>query len=75
MEFGLDRFPNIQRITTAATIWVVGAIGVACGVGQYLVALTLASYAGIILRVIGSLQHRTRVKDGASEKDDDTRDR
>lgn len=35
---------NIKGLTTAATIWVCGAIGVACGVGNYVLAfLGLAS--------------------------------
>lgn len=54
---------SVEGITTAATIWLVGAIGVACGVGQYLLAVILASYAWTILRVVGMLQRRMEPKE------------
>jgi len=61
---------SVQGITTAATIWVVGAIGVACGVGQYLIALVLTSYGWIILRLLGRVQYRMRTKDSEDVHDD-----
>lgn len=42
----------VQGITTAATIWVVGAIGVACGTGHYLVGVYTAFLAFLILTVV-----------------------
>jgi putative Mg2+ transporter-C (MgtC) family protein len=54
---------SVQGITTAATIWVVGAIGVACGVGQYLIAALLAGYGWIILWLLGRVQHRLGLKE------------
>jgi len=49
---------SVQGITTAATIWVVGAIGTVCGVGHYTLAVTLTGYAWLILRVVGRLERR-----------------
>jgi len=49
---------SVQGITTAATIWVVGAIGVACGVGQYVIAGGVTAYAFVILWAIGALEYR-----------------
>jgi putative Mg2+ transporter-C (MgtC) family protein len=61
---------SVKGITTAATIWVVGAIGVACGVGQHLVALMLTAYAWIILAALGRLQHRMGVKQHCDGEED-----
>jgi putative Mg2+ transporter-C (MgtC) family protein len=49
---------SVQGVTTAATIWVVGAIGTICGVGHYTLAITLTAYAWLILRVMGRLEQR-----------------
>ena len=38
-----------RGITTAAGIWICGAIGVACGVGQYVLAVTLTTLALAVL--------------------------
>lgn len=42
----------VQGITTAATIWVVGSIGVACGTGHYLAAAYTAALAFLILTLM-----------------------
>lgn len=49
---------SVQGITTAATIWVVGAIGTVCGVGLYILAVSLTVYAWLILRVVGYWERR-----------------
>lgn len=46
----------VHGLTTAATIWVVGAIGVACGAGAYDVALTTVVTAFLTLAVVGRLE-------------------
>ncbi len=48
----------VRGITTAAGVWVVGAIGVACGLGHYTVAVPTTVFAVIILGVIGYIEQR-----------------
>jgi putative Mg2+ transporter-C (MgtC) family protein len=43
---------SISGLTTAGSIWLVGAIGVACGGGQYGLGLTAAVVAFVILHLI-----------------------
>jgi putative Mg2+ transporter-C (MgtC) family protein len=64
---------SVKGMTTSATIWVVGAIGVACGLGQHLVAVMLTSYGWIILRVFGLVQHRIGLKQTKDGDCDDSR--
>lgn len=47
----------VQGITTAATIWIVGAIGVACGAGHYLVGLYTTFLAFLVLTVVGRIEY------------------
>jgi len=49
---------SVQGITTAATIWVVGSVGIACGMGAFQVAITTVVLAFVILRLMGWLEGR-----------------
>jgi putative Mg2+ transporter-C (MgtC) family protein len=49
---------SVQGITTAASIWVSATIGLACGLGQYSLAVTSAALALLILRTIGWIEWR-----------------
>src|SRR5207253_8801750 len=40
---------SVQGLTTAASIWFVAALGAACGIGQWLVALIALLFALLIL--------------------------
>jgi putative Mg2+ transporter-C (MgtC) family protein len=42
----------VHGVTTAAGIWVVGGVGVACGVGYYVLALMTVSLAFAILALV-----------------------
>jgi putative Mg2+ transporter-C (MgtC) family protein len=46
---------EVEGVTTAAAIWVVGAIGSACGVGAYPVAVALTVFSFLVLTVLGRL--------------------
>lgn len=48
---------NIQGITTGASIWMAGAIGVACGLGIFTLAGMVTLMALIIMSVLGRFQH------------------
>lgn len=45
-------------MTTAATVWAVGTIGIACGLGYYLLAATVVSLALLILTGLAWLERR-----------------
>jgi len=46
---------SVQGLTTAATIWVVGSVGIACGTGYYIVALFTVAFSLLILLGVGGL--------------------
>ena len=49
---------SVDGVTTAATIWVVGAVGVCCGVGSYALAAVTVALALIILVVMRGVENR-----------------
>lgn len=46
----------VQGLTTAASIWLVASLGIACGVGQWVAALIALGFALIILIVGGPVE-------------------
>src|SRR5690554_6742359 len=48
---------SVQGITTGASIWIAGAIGVACGLGIFALAGMVTLMALIIMSVLGRFQH------------------
>ena len=55
---------SVQGTATAASIWVTGAIGVACGLGAFDIALVLAVMAFATLRLMPPLKKAAGVDDG-----------
>lgn len=49
---------SVEGITTAAGIWVVGAVGVACGLGLYVIGGLTVFFALVILSLVGMLEGR-----------------
>ncbi|MEQ9812734.1 MAG: MgtC/SapB family protein [Azospirillaceae bacterium] len=49
---------KVQGVTTGASIWLVGALGVACGGGYYLIALAGGVLAFLILTVLGFVERK-----------------
>ncbi len=49
---------NVKGLTTAAGIWVVAAVGLACGAGAYVIAATTVGLAYIILLLLHLLKCR-----------------
>lgn len=47
---------SITGAATGASIWVSGAIGIACGYGFYWLALMITGYAFVVLAIIGYLR-------------------
>lgn len=48
---------TVQGITTGASIWMAGAIGVACGLGIFALAGMVTAMALIIMVVLGRFEH------------------
>jgi putative Mg2+ transporter-C (MgtC) family protein len=46
----------VEGLTTAAGLWVMGAVGVACGLRYYDIALTTTIMAVVIVAVLGLLE-------------------
>ena len=60
---------DIRGMTSAANIWICGAIGLACGTGLYLIAAVAFAFAFLILTGLWFVEHRLeRPKNG---RDDD----
>src|SRR5687768_2403466 len=51
---------TVTGLTSAATIWVVAAIGIAIGAGRYLEAAGAGVLVTLVLAGLGSLEHRLR---------------
>ena len=53
---------SIHGLTTAASIWLVTSIGMACGIRQYAIAATVTAMALIVLLALSPLAHKLRQK-------------
>ena len=60
---------SVLGLTTAAGIWVVGGIGVACGGGSFLLALLSAGFVVAILRGVRLLETHFAAKDAPIVRD------
>jgi len=49
---------DVRGLTTAASVWFTGALGVACGMGAYLLALISAGLGLLVLTVLGHMSKR-----------------
>lgn len=49
---------DIRGLTTGAAMWLVAAIGVACGVGFYAIAVLSTLFAAVTITLIGALERR-----------------
>ncbi len=58
---------DVQGMTTGASIWLAGAIGVACGAGYYVLAVINVALALIILTVLGYIAYRLQKAAARSE--------
>jgi len=57
---------QVSGITTAASVWVAGALGAAAGVGAYVLALMATVFAFAVLAGAGKLERMARKNDGDS---------
>jgi putative Mg2+ transporter-C (MgtC) family protein len=52
----------VTGLTTGASIWVAGAIGIAAGIGFFDIAVLLAIIVVVIVLVIGQVEHKIMAK-------------
>jgi putative Mg2+ transporter-C (MgtC) family protein len=64
---------DVMGLTTAASVWFTGALGVACGMGAYLLALISAVLGLVVLSVLGRVSKREgEVGKGTGPKSSET---
>jgi putative Mg2+ transporter-C (MgtC) family protein len=51
---------RVSGLTTAASVWVSGALGAAAGVGAYVLAVFTAVFAFVILALLARLEHKIK---------------
>ena len=54
----IHREAGVRGVATGASIWVAGAIGMACGFGSYMLAVVMTALAAAILVVMGFLRQK-----------------
>jgi putative Mg2+ transporter-C (MgtC) family protein len=59
---------SVEGLTTAAGVWAMGAVGVACGLGYYDLALATTFLAFLIMGVLGMFEHHRDPTPSAPEK-------
>ena len=60
---------NVHGLTTAATIWVNAAIGMAAGLGSYVVATVAATLTLIVLAILPFIERRFEERDGNAHRE------
>jgi putative Mg2+ transporter-C (MgtC) family protein len=53
-----DSHQSVHGLTTAASVWVVASLGIACGAGQWLTALMALTLTLTVLIVLGRIEKR-----------------
>jgi putative Mg2+ transporter-C (MgtC) family protein len=57
-----DSTHSVHGLTTAASIWVVAALGIACGAGQWAISLTSVALTLILLILGEKVEEKLRLK-------------
>ena len=63
----VSRGRGVQGLTTAASLWAVSAVGVAVGLGEYIIATGTTVLALLVLASSGSLERRIGAEKPAEE--------
>lgn len=53
-----DSHQSVHGLTTAASVWVVASLGIACGAGQWLTAVTALALTFVVLIFLGRIEKR-----------------
>jgi putative Mg2+ transporter-C (MgtC) family protein len=59
-----DQTGGVHGVTTAATVWVNAALGVAAGAGQYRLALIGAAITFVVLAIVGPIEAKIEQQTG-----------
>lgn len=51
------RAQTVQGLTTAATVWVTAALGIACGLGAWITAAIAVAFAVVLLAVVPLIEN------------------
>lgn len=62
---------SIKGLTTAASIWLVAALGIACGAGQWAIAVVSLVLALMVLLLGTVLERKLRKKLGRTRREDE----
>lgn len=62
---------RVRGLTTGAGMWLAGAIGVACGIGRYSVAVIAAVLAVLVLSVLHVVEKRMLATSRTAEEEDE----
>lgn len=62
---------DVHGLTTGAGMWLAGAVGVACGLGFYVVGVVATLLAAFVLAAMRRLEHRIGVKGPIDGSKDD----
>lgn len=54
---------RVSGLTSAASVWVVASIGMACGAGLYAAAIVAAVIVVLAIKIVGFLEHRANLKE------------
>jgi putative Mg2+ transporter-C (MgtC) family protein len=60
---------TVKGLTTAASIWLVAAVGVTCGLKEYVLAITTVVLALIVLEVLRQVENRLDAEVGIRRHD------
>ncbi|MEQ9406186.1 MAG: MgtC/SapB family protein [Fuerstiella sp.] len=63
---------SVRGLTTASTVWVVGSVGIACGLGEFRLALTATGFATAILIGVGFLEYRSEMLSDKKKEEADS---
>lgn len=58
---------GIQGLTTGAAMWLAGAVGLACGIGAFFVAVVATGFGMAILTLIRWVEHAADLKSNRSD--------
>lgn len=49
--------PEVEGLTTAAGLWLAGAVGLACGLGLWSLGIVAAGLGFVVITVLGWITH------------------
>src|SRR5918993_1517662 len=59
----------VRNLTTAANIWLATAVGIAAGVGQFVLVTVTTGFGIVIVTVVGFVEHRAAKRAPSDDKD------